>query len=101
MRSSYASSAARTSSMWSPPNFSRYADARTIASIASPTTPAAGTTAEARRPRSPPPAPPPGGRHDGGVRALAERLRRLQRVDVHRAQRFGERRQRLGGRPDD
>src|SRR3954465_9404606 len=38
--------------MWSPPNFSRYAPARTKATIASPTTPAAGTTAESVRSRS-------------------------------------------------
>ena len=33
--------------MWSPPNFSRYAPARTNATIASPTTPAAGVVVEA------------------------------------------------------
>src|SRR5919106_907548 len=38
--------------MWSPPNFCRYAPASTIASIASPTTPAAGTTTESVRSRS-------------------------------------------------
>ena len=38
--------------MWSPPNLSRYAPASTIASIASPTTPAAGTTQESVRSRS-------------------------------------------------
>ena len=38
--------------MWSPPNFERYASARTMASIASPTTPAAGTVHESVRSRS-------------------------------------------------
>ena len=33
--------------MWSPPNFSRTADASTSATIASPTTPAAGVVGEA------------------------------------------------------
>src|SRR3954451_18181650 len=38
--------------MWSPPNLSRNAPASTMASIASPTTPAAGTTQESVRSRS-------------------------------------------------
>src|SRR3954451_6217828 len=37
--------------MWSPPNFSRYADTSTRATIASATTPAAGTTVESVRSR--------------------------------------------------
>src|SRR3954453_23764434 len=51
MRSLYAPSAACTSSMWSPPNFSRYAPASTSATIASATTAAAGTTVESVRSR--------------------------------------------------
>src|SRR5437763_1585332 len=38
--------------MWSPPNLARYASASTKATIASPTTPAAGTVQESVRSRS-------------------------------------------------
>src|SRR3954464_3874578 len=76
--------------MWSPPNFSRYAPARTKATIASPTTPAAGTTAESVRSRS---------AWAGSRRAVSTaRGRRLGgrgRGDVDGAQRLRERRERL------
>src|SRR5206468_2686194 len=52
MRSRYAATAARASSTWSPPNLRLHSSASTSATIASPTTPAAGTVHESVRSRS-------------------------------------------------
>jgi len=49
IRRRHASNAARVSSMWSPPNFSRKAAASSSATTASPTTLAAGTDVTSER----------------------------------------------------
>src|SRR3989475_4689794 len=92
--------------MLSPPNFSRNASERTMAIMASPTTPAAGTAQTSLRSTTASTASSvvgedAGGGHGADVAPLDDRVHRLLRGEVHRLERRAEGRERLHRGPDD